>query len=470
MMDGEVLHVNHESGVAVHRPGRGASTIPRLRPADRGSVPRIGSRHDWNRLLSWSLSLVVLVFVGRVQEVLPGLSNLPLGNIAVLLSLIGLIQLGYLRDAGRIVSTTQGRTMVSFVGIAAFTVPFALWPGGAFLSFVALLKTSVLFVLIVIAVRRPKHLMQLTLVFAVAVAILASAYVVDWLIGGGSLTEQDLVAFDRNDVALLAVMGIPFALAITVRRRAWTWVGFALAGYLSLAVVATDSRGGFLALLATGLVMIVHGRFLSPAKKTTLIAVGVVALMIGGSSEYWDRIEAVFTSPSSDYNFSSTDGRIEIWKRGVGYFLDDPITGVGIGNFPIAEGETFKDADKGFKHWSAAHSAYILVAAELGIGGLVLYLALLWGIWRQGARTERIARRIRAGPSRELAAIAEATRYSTVGFVIGAAFLSVTYSVSFVFLVATGVSLGLLGAEQRVLRPSGRALSPERNGNGARHR
>jgi len=402
---------------------------------------------------------MILVFVGRVQEAIPGVPDLQLGNIAVLMSLVGLAQLGYLRDAGRALKTPQGKLGLGFIGLATLSVPFALWPGGAMQALLAFLRTSVLFVLIVIAVRQPKHLMHLTTVFAISAAILANAYVIDLFVGSGALTEQEFVAFDRNDVALLSVMAIPFALSMTVKGGARAWAGFALAGYLALGVIATDSRGGFLALAVTSAFIFFKSRILSSGKKAVLVTVGVVALAVGGSAEYWDRIEAIFTAPSADYNFTSRDGRIEIWKRGLGYFAAHPLTGVGIGNFPVAEGESLEDEGFGVK-WSTAHSAYILAAAELGIGGLLLFLALLSSVAAQAKRTRRARRLGRAPPDTDLIALAEATGYAVVGYSVAAIFLSVTYGVSFVFLVAVGTCLNLLMRAPPAAAPGRARRSP----------
>jgi O-antigen ligase len=448
-MSEEILHVSTESGAVVRRPPQFSDRGLRQGTSSRPVSTRSSAGREWNRLLSFSLSLAILVFVGRVHEAIPGLSAIPMGNIAVLLSAIGLVQLGLHRDVGRILGTSEGILVVGLVGVAALSLPFALWRGAAFDALLAFLKTLALFVLIVMAVRQPKQIMQLMTVFAIGAAILVYPYVQDWLFGAGDLTEQGMVAFDRNDVALVSVMGIPFAIAMTAKRGLWSWAGFALAGFLALGVMASDSRGGFLALAATGAFMLVRSRALSTGKKMALVAVGVVVVTVGGSSEYWDRIEAIFTSTSSDYNVTSRDGRIQTWKRGIGYFLDNPLTGVGIGNFPVAEGETLEDLGFGIK-WSNAHSAYVLAAAELGIGGLVLFLALLWQVYRQASKTERMTRHSRAPPARELEAVAEATRFSLIGFAVAAAFLSVTFSVAFVFLVALGACLGLLKAGRQV--------------------
>ena len=456
------MRTSYERGptIAAPFPGVGTTTgrvvTARVRRKSRDSAG------DWNWLLRGSLTLLILVFVGRIQEAIPipGLSKVPFGNIAVLFTVIGLVQSGLHRDLGRIVASPQGRLAAAFLGVAAFSIPFALWPGGAALSFVELLTTWVLYVLIVLSVRRPEHLAYVAIVFALAAAILVSAYVKDWLVGVGDLTEQEFVAFDRNDVALLSVMAIPLALVLTVKSGIRTWIGFALAGFLALGVVATDSRGGFLALAVTGGLMLVNSRALRGSKRIVLISVGVVILLAGGSTEYWERIEAVFTSPSTDYNVTSRDGRLEVWKRGIGYFADNPLTGVGLGNFPVAEGESLKNEGYGVK-WNTAHNAYILAAADLGIGGILVFVALLWSVLRQARRSARPPRRGRAPPNAEFLILAEATKFSVIGYAVAAIFLSVTYTVPFVFIVAMGASLSLLSPTTNLVRDSNH-MAPRR--------
>ena len=54
------------------------------------------------------------------------------------------------------------------------------------------------------------------------------------------------------------------------------------------------------------------------------------------SDHYW-RADGTITS-DSDYNHTSETGRMQIWSRGIGYMLANPLLGVGPGNFPSAEG------------------------------------------------------------------------------------------------------------------------------------
>src|SRR5678815_3555338 len=94
---------------------------------------------------------------------------------------------------------------------------------------------------------------------------------------------------------------------------------------------------------------------------------------------YWQQMGTI--ASESDYNRTDETGRVQIWKRGIGYMLSNPLLGVGAGNFPAAEGLLSPFAQRqqfgvGVR-WSAAHNTLVQVGAELGVVGLVLFVALV---------------------------------------------------------------------------------------------
>ena len=99
---------------------------------------------------------------------------------------------------------------------------------------------------------------------------------------------------------------------------------------------------------------------------------------------YWDQISTLL-HPTEDYNWNTDYGRRNVWIRGVGYMLDSPLTGLGIGNFPRAEGTisdvavTFVDRIGHRLKWSAAHNSFLQAGAEMGIPGLLLFSSLVFG-------------------------------------------------------------------------------------------
>lgn len=435
------------------------------RGARRGSArPRGAARAAtrWSTTLRLSLVLLVLVFIGRVHEAIPGVGAIPIANVVVILAAASLAMNGYLRRLPLVLRAPPVRLALGLLLLAALSVPFALWPGGAADSLATSGKLWVLCILIPLAISNSPQLTFVTRTFVVAAAILVTGQIVESAFGLTGFAERQNLGFDRNDVALFAVMAIPFAVlwGTTGRSRL---LGFGMAGYLVAGTIATGSRGGFLALLAVGAVFLLKSRVISTPKKIAFLVAAIGFASLAGSGEYWERVTSIFSRPTEDYNFQSREGRIEIWKRGLGYAAANPVTGVGFGNFPIAEGRTLEDLGYGVK-WSTAHSAYVLVLAELGFPGLVLFLAALFTIYRETRRSMRgpTARGPPGVRDLDLVGVAEATRGSFVGFVTGAAFLSVTYSVAFLFLVAMGASLHLLrrqiGVRRAVAAPRGAAV------------
>ncbi len=247
--------------------------------------------------------------------------------------------------------------------------------------------------------------------------------------------------YDPNDFAAMLVCALPIAVHFLKGKTSQTVrVLAALAtAFFVLAIMRSESRGGFLGIVAVGLTILFLSGALSRRARITAVVLGALALAIGGSQEYWDRIRTIL-HPSEDYNFSgkNTAGRLEIWKRGLGYMVSAPF-GVGLAAFPQADGRSAVAADRkaagmGFK-WSAAHNSWVQVAAELGVGGAVCLMALVVSFFRF---LLPLARRRPSGHARrdEESALAGTLLASFTGFVVVGSFLSFGYSTILYFLIA----------------------------------
>ncbi|MBY0490098.1 MAG: O-antigen ligase family protein [Gemmatimonadaceae bacterium] len=215
---------------------------------------------------------------------------------------------------------------------------------------------------------------QLLLLFMSGGAGLAVA-----ALGFGQVTYGRLEipnSMDPNDLGAVMAMTAPLALGYMLRARALGRVSGALVLALTAWVlIKTDSRGGSIGIASACAIVVLF----SIGKKRLLgmafLAAAAVLLVSTAPASYFERL-ATLKSVSEDYNQTSYYGRVEVWRRGLGYVRAHPIVGVGAGAFEVAEGVTLEQAGKKGK-WSNAHNAYLQAFAELGLPGGLLFLSLV---------------------------------------------------------------------------------------------
>ena len=177
--------------------------------------------------------------------------------------------------------------------------------------------------------------------------------------------------------------------------------------------------------------MYVVARFSAIPLRWRLSATALVAvtLLTTASDQYWQQMSTI--TSDTDYNHTSETGRLQIWHRGIGYMLDNPILGVGPGNFATAEGTLSPLAERQMwgigVRWNAPHNSFVQIAAELGVPGLALYLAVIVSAFRALRRATT--------------PLTPALTASLLGFVVGSFFLSLSYSEMLYTLVALAVGV-----------------------------
>jgi O-antigen ligase len=167
----------------------------------------------------------------------------------------------------------------------------------------------------------------------------------------------------------IVMLGVATVL-IWARRPRDVWGSAAVLAVLWAGLVLTLSQSSFAALLL-GLLVLAGARW----NPRWALGAGAAALVVGALF--------VLVAPSSvrlDLNSSksadtATSGRYDLVKGGVDLFADKPLQGYGSGGFSRA----YRRAEKGSaeKAVSASHTIPITVAAEQGLPGLLVYIALL---------------------------------------------------------------------------------------------
>lgn len=390
--------------------------------------------HTKYDLLLICLSAVLLTFVWRIHLVFPILAKLQLPSIASL----GAYALFLLdRDPRRKLNFL--RHPVTAILIAIFvlmvvTLPFGLVPSRSFSFLVRDHVKTLIFVLLLAVSIRSFSDVETTAGIQVFGAAVASAF---FLLKYPATGSTGLGLYDNNDFSLVVVGVLPLAVYFVLRprnrailTRLASLVALAL---LLAAAVVTDSRAGFLGLVAIGAYLVLRFKAIPVRVRLVVVAAGIAGLAVVAQQAYWERVSTL-TDLKSDYNWAggSPTGRMEVWKRGVGYMFEDPVTGVGVGNFKSAEGRSEEGRrrliyGRGWK-FSSPHNSFIQIGAELGLFGLLLFIALLACAFRTVHCLGKSARSLTVRRRGSAALLAQALGGSILGYIVVGFFLSHAYS------------------------------------------
>ena len=216
--------------------------------------------------------------------------------------------------------------------------------------------------------------------------------------------------FDPNIYGrfLAIVMILVTGWLLWAARRRDVIVAAAILAVLWAALVLTFSQSSFTALLV-GLAVLGGLRW-NPRRALVLaVAAVVVAAAFVAVSPSTVRLQ-LGSSKSAN---QATSGRYALVKGGASLFKDHPIAGYGSGSFPREYRR--KEKVSAQRATSASHTIPITVAAEQGVIGLALYVALL------AAAFGRLFRRARSSVAR--ASVAAAFAALVVHTLMYAAFL-----------------------------------------------
>ncbi|MEX2375121.1 MAG: O-antigen ligase family protein [Dehalococcoidia bacterium] len=385
-------------------------------------------------LLTSALSAAILTYVWRMQDLYPILASFRLPILASA-CVIGL----YLIDSDRRRKLVGARHPITtaacmIMALAVLSVPTSVYQGYSFWFIVDdLSKNFLLFVILAASIRTLEDVRRYAAVLLYGGAIYAF-YVYKNVPVGIAGRLGDLVYYDANDLGMLLVSTIPIGLFFAIRgsstlKRLAAGVTLTL---FMLVIIKTGSRGAFLGLIGMAVYMVFAFNAIRRVWRIGIVTSGLIALLVVGGEQYWSLMSTLL-NPTEDYNWSgeAESGRMDVWRRGMGYMLQNPVTGVGVSAFPIAEGTISELADRqeygiGLK-WSAAHNSFVQVGAELGVLGLAFFGLLLWRSYST-ARSVASAGNARGSPPSDEVVLGQALAGTIVGYAVTGFFLSQAYA------------------------------------------
>jgi O-antigen ligase len=243
--------------------------------------------------------------------------------------------------------------------------------------------------------------------------------------------------YDPNDIAFVMSCAVPTAaMLFFAERGALRWFLPPIVFLAMLTVIFTKSRGGFISLVVIGLIVLCKlpsGRV--PFLRTGAAVAAIVAFTALAPASYWQRIVTIWDTEGIKDGYlrgGLETARWSTWRRGIQLAIQHPVTGVGAAAYGPA------DALIGGKYMGA-HSSFIQIAAELGLGGLALFVFLLYRGIINGRAVAAATRRTRALLGHYWTA--HAIEGSVWAYAVAGATLTQGYSEFMYFFVAMSVVL-----------------------------
>jgi probable O-glycosylation ligase (exosortase A-associated) len=164
---------------------------------------------------------------------------------------------------------------------------------------------------------------------------------------------------------MVVMFCIAMTMAIYSKRKVVKIIFLSLCPVYIYTLMQTASRGGTLSLLS---VLVLF--WLKTKKKIlsliifALVLITILPVAREYFPNYFNRLDTI-NNPEEDVSITQ---REELWKMGLDFIKENPIVGIGFGNFVL-------------RAPNSAHNSYIQIASELGIVGFLIWMVFLFTGW-----------------------------------------------------------------------------------------
>jgi hypothetical protein len=194
-----------------------------------------------------------------------------------------------------------------------------------------------------------------------------------WLRAYGTLGHPNLLGFYLV-LAIVAVIGL-LLLAARERRARWLWAALPLLGF---GLATTYSRSALLAALAAAIVLPLTLMLIKRRGPARLAFAGFTAAFVAALIlvTLAPQLLQTRTLGAGRLEIRSNQERVSQAQEAVQLGLKRPLTGIGPSQMPQAVAEWLPDSRSPYAY-QPVHNVPLLLWVEVGLGGLLVWLALI---------------------------------------------------------------------------------------------
>jgi O-antigen ligase len=397
--------------------------------------------------------LVVFLFAvfTSLPEFTPGLREVrPL----LFLGALGLLAVGVTGRFMKVMKTPAGKALTLFTVWFILCIPLAIWRGGSFVVLEDYWSKSFLaFVLTAGLISTAAESKKIFHTIAYGVGFLGiSALAFHRYTSDGRLCMPGGRYSNSNDLAWTLLVGLVFLAYLYLQSRGTRKV---IALVLAAPVLLALSRTGSRALLIGTAVLFLYVFFQSTgatrAKMIIAVPIVFVVLIMMMPNQLRDRYTTLFekkdpsqlTTAEIDASGSS-ETRLELLMDSITLTLNHPFFGVGPGNFQVGQANLAISRGEPYGLWHVTHNTYTELSSEMGVPGLLIYVAFLIQCWRMLSSVIR-----RKYVSKDVRVMAKTLQAAFLVMVTVAFFESFGYDTNIPIVAGLITALSFVARDQR---------------------
>ena len=262
--------------------------------------------------------------------------------------------------------------------------------------------------LVVQVIRTPRHVrlfVEALFWSGVALALLGIVqylFHVRWI---GQTVPPAATFVNKNVAAQYYVLTFPLGAALYWRndKRLLRWIYAFGTALIVIAILYTRTRAAWLSFLVVLVVLCGFGVYEIAKSRNPFankrahgaITAALVFILIAGHFNakgfhwFFSNVVEIASRTAQQVRFDGTGlQRINIWANTMAMFADNPVLGVGLGNwhveYPFYHARVLIDHEMGYdRQHINAHNDYLEIVAELGLTGLIFVAWLAWALFRK---------------------------------------------------------------------------------------
>jgi O-antigen ligase/tetratricopeptide (TPR) repeat protein len=225
-----------------------------------------------------------------------------------------------------------------------------------------------------------------SIILLIEVSLVYERFIERFTYGASYSRDMGLRAFSGNIniTAFSFLLKLPFLLYSISRLKLKFILSFLILTLYVFCLFLLGSRGANLMLLVVfALLFILHfvfkHKFIEEKKYFIFLLISITVAGIINSQLFKNNSSISVIERSTNLNTSSTQQRLRFYSSAVNSISQNPILGVGIGNWKLHATEYDKPFMQDYTVPYHAHNDYLQIFAELGLPGFIFYFGIyLW--------------------------------------------------------------------------------------------